>query len=353
MYQGNASGRSQAAVLTILSISVAINLSQASSTLADDVSALVRSFTAQGSVGQNLFVGRSGNARMSPNGGSPVLASYNVAVGEKAFLNNSTGYQNVAVGYTALFSNSTGQGNVAVGLQALRGNTSGNHNIALGAASMMSNTTGNYNVGIAADALRFNTTGSYNMAMGYDALHSTETGSGNVSLGYLSMYANESGSGNVAIGFRAGFTATPNVSGHGNVWIGTDSGPSTDTPLNNAIAIGDLASNSESDQVVLGNEAVRNTVLRGAVAAGTSVLVGPAGLHSAPAGQHDFITLNDVDFVGATAVTDAAAFAFDADPGVHKAVDAGTTKPDIADVTAWIKVNLNGTVGYIPIYAAK
>lgn len=56
---------------------------------------------------------------------------------------------------------------------------------------------------------------------------------------------------------------------------------------------------------------------------------------------------------GAATITDAAVFRFDAAIGTHKAVDAGTTKTTPGTVTAWIKVNINGTIHYMPAYASK
>lgn len=53
------------------------------------------------------------------------------------------------------------------------------------------------------------------------------------------------------------------------------------------------------------------------------------------------------------AVVDACVIRFDAAAGTHKAVDAGTTHPDISTTDAWIKVNINGTIHYIPCYTDK
>lgn len=51
--------------------------------------------------------------------------------------------------------------------------------------------------------------------------------------------------------------------------------------------------------------------------------------------------------------TDACVFRFDAAAGTHKAVDSGSTHPDIDTTDAWVKVNINGTVYYIPAYTDK
>lgn len=56
---------------------------------------------------------------------------------------------------------------------------------------------------------------------------------------------------------------------------------------------------------------------------------------------------------GPAAVTDAAVFRFNAAAGTHKAVDSGTTKTSPGTVTQWVKINVNGTLGYIPSYSSK
>lgn len=321
--------------------------------IAKDADSLIQSFQPKGGWGQNLFAGHAGNNTMSPDGGHKDLASYNVAVGERAFVKNQTGYQNVAVGYAALHANTRGQGNVAVGMRALSANTTGIHNVAIGTAALVTHTTGQHNVGIAADTLHYNTTGSHNIAIGYDALYYNDSGNDNTSLGYHSMKASVTGHQNVAIGLKAGFTATPNKSGNNNVWIGSHSGPGTNTPLNNAIAIGDRALNTASHQAVLGNANITSTVLRGAVSAGTAVTVTPRYDEGTTVHRHDYLTLSNPVLANSADVIEASALTFDADPGAHKALDSGSTKTDMNVVAAWVKVNLNGKIGYIPVYAAR
>lgn len=52
-------------------------------------------------------------------------------------------------------------------------------------------------------------------------------------------------------------------------------------------------------------------------------------------------------------VTQAAVMRFDAPAGTHKAVDEGTIKSTPGTVNGWIKVNINGTIFYIPSYTSK
>ena len=46
-------------------------------------------------------------------------------------------------------------------------------------------------------------------------------------------------------------------------------------------------------------------------------------------------------------------FTVDAAAGTHKLVDAGTTKTTPGTVNAWVKIDVNGTIHYIPCYTSK
>jgi len=69
--------------------------------------------------------------------------------------------------------------------------------------------------------------------------------------------------------------------------------------------------------------------------------------------RHNYISLINVALTGSAVVTDAAALSFPAAIGTHKAIDSGTTKTSPGTVTAWMKVNLNGVIHYVPCYASK
>jgi hypothetical protein len=45
-------------------------------------------------------------------------------------------------------------------------------------------------------------------------------------------------------------------------------------------------------------------------------------------------------------------FRFDAAAGTHKAIAAGSTKVTPGTVDAWLKVNINGTLYYVPAYTS-
>jgi hypothetical protein len=69
--------------------------------------------------------------------------------------------------------------------------------------------------------------------------------------------------------------------------------------------------------------------------------------------RHNYMWLKQVDLVASAVVTDACAMYFDAAAGTHKAVDAASTKATPGGVDAWVKVNVNGTVMYMPAYTSK
>lgn len=56
---------------------------------------------------------------------------------------------------------------------------------------------------------------------------------------------------------------------------------------------------------------------------------------------------------GAATITDACVLQFDAAAGTHKAVDGASTKTTPGTVNAWVKVNVNGTIHYLPAYTSK
>ncbi|MCP4090687.1 MAG: hypothetical protein GY746_13010, partial [Gammaproteobacteria bacterium] len=158
----------------------------------------------------------------------------NVAIGDSALFNNTTGDGNVANGYRALYSNTRGYYNVASGFNALYYNTTGDLNVATGSYSLYSNISGSRNVANGYKALIDNTTGVRNVANGYWALYSNTEGIGNVANGYSALSDNTTGSYNTAIGYLA------------DVYYDT---------LTNATAIGAYAIVSQDSSLVLGNAA--------------------------------------------------------------------------------------------------
>lgn len=221
----------------------------------------------------------------------------NTAVGESALGNTTTGSYNSAVGANSLFTNTTGQWNTAIGVHSLNFNTSGTYNTGIGYYAGYSNRTGVGNVALGAVSLRDNyrlddmiaigrnsllvdTSGSGCIAIGKSTLMSNYNGGSNVAIGYNALQNTNNGAKNVAIGYQAGYTATYSekntligcFSGYSltssnstNTFIGYSSGYNAGQKVNavNSTAIGNEAYTTASNQVVIGNTSVTETILRG------------------------------------------------------------------------------------------
>lgn len=68
--------------------------------------------------------------------------------------------------------------------------------------------------------------------------------------------------------------------------------------------------------------------------------------------RHNYIDVNNLALTKGAAVTGAALLRFDAAVGTHSALLSGTTKTTPTGVDAWIPINVNGTIMYMPIYAS-
>ena len=174
-------------------------------------------------LGQNTFVGElAGNFTMGSTATETYHASRNTAIGYQSLLANTTGYYNTANGY-----------------QTLRLNTTGGYNTANGLQSLYSNTTGNYNTTNGANSLYLNTTGSSNVADGHSA----------------GTYITDG--------------VTANTTGDYNIFIGRDTKALADNDQNE-IVIGYNATGVGSNSVVLGNDSITKTILKGNVGIGTT-----------------------------------------------------------------------------------
>ena len=196
----------------------------------------------------------------------------NVAMGSGALSDSTTAFFNVAVGLGALSDNTTGSYNVATGTHSLSWNTTGGYNAATGGKSLWRNTTGSRNAATGYFSLRSNTEGSYNTASGYASLYNNTTGSYNVVSGYYSLYKNTTGSYNVASGNNAGYYQADGTTfltvADNSIFIGSNTrGADSAT---NQIVIGDTAIGLGSNTVVLGNDSIVTTALKGSVGIGTT-----------------------------------------------------------------------------------
>lgn len=104
---------------------------------------------------------------------------------------------------------------------------------------------------------------------------------------------------------------------------------------------------------------VQTTTLTGAVTDGYSASIRLTPTYTTATAQtvtrHNYLDINTPTLSGAgpAAVTDAAVMRFDAAAGTHKAVDSSSTKTTPGTVDAWVKININGTVYYMPAYTSK
>jgi hypothetical protein len=121
----------------------------------------------------NLFIGKyAGNFAMGSDANKTYQSSNNVAIGENSLYHNTRGYDNTAIGVNSLFHNTIGYNNTANGLNSLYYNTTGYYNTATGLNALYTNTTGHHNISLGLDSGRYiadgtaNETGNYNMFLG-------------------------------------------------------------------------------------------------------------------------------------------------------------------------------------------
>ncbi|HEX4879494.1 MAG TPA: hypothetical protein VFV39_06590, partial [Limnobacter sp.] len=239
--------------------------------------------------GVTQFNGRTGSVMLTLEDVNNVVTynTRNVRVGTGAIASNSTANGLTALGYNALNVNTTGQDNTAVGTFALQSLTTGGGNTAVGhnaAASLVSGSlvtavgegaagwaTGSESVALGHRAL-FQFQGAYNTGVGNYAFGSLVSGAANTALGHFAMPSLTSGNANIAIGHRSGnllntgsgnifigeFAAGGLTSGDSNIALGNNS--SVANGLSNAVVIGDSASVTTSNTVVLGRT-IDNTVI--------------------------------------------------------------------------------------------
>ena len=233
----------------------------------------------------STFLGKnSGNITFTGNGRL-------VGIGENALSSNTTGDGNTAVGTDSLKFNTSGYSNASVGYRALTSNTTGADNTALGTHALSSNTTGNGNTAVGKGALSNITSGQSNIGIGYQALPQASSGFGNIVVGYNAMFAavglssnntvigNNAlnqvtiASNNIVIGANAAVTqadgSTALSTASSSIYIGTNSRGYSNSD-NNSIVIGESAIGIGANSVVIGNDSITTTALKGNVGVGTT-----------------------------------------------------------------------------------
>ena len=194
---------------------------------------------------ENIFIG-SGSINTSITTGTQ---NYCFGVGSGNGI--TSGIYNVLMGPSAGASINSGQSNVFIGRQPGYRTTTGVSNIALG------NTT-----------LYYNTTTSDNIAIGTCALQGSNanTGARNIGIGTEAGYAILTGNNNVYVGYRAGRFISDGVTDalvvSASIFIGAETRPLSSSQTNQ-IVIGYQAIGLGSNTVVIGNNSITTTALKG------------------------------------------------------------------------------------------
>ena len=202
----------------------------------------------------NVGIGTTNpTAKLEVLGSDAIINSVNIGRGGG---NIST---NTRFGTDALLNNTTGIDNTAIGKEALRNNTLGRYNTAIGREALRDNTSGSDNTAIGKEALRNNTLGNSNTAIGREALF------------FVSGVEQDA---NTAIGYSAGSYLSSNnnpplAKVKYSVFIGADTKANANNE-ENQIVIGYGAESLGSNTVVLGNDQIVKTILRGNVGIGTT-----------------------------------------------------------------------------------
>lgn len=168
-----------------------------------------------GNIGSNLAIG---NTALNNN----TTGTDNFALGSYSMYNTTTGGYNVAVGTGTLYWNVVGAGNTAIGSSALNNNTSSD-NTAIGIMALVNSTSGYGNSGLGSGTLTSNTTANYNTAVGRSAGTMFTTGGNNTVVGAISFYhssTTSTGVNNTALGYGAGAGNT----GSSNLFLGYSAG---------------------------------------------------------------------------------------------------------------------------------
>ena len=182
-----------------------------------------------------------------------IVGSNIVAIGNESQKNNLQS-NNTSVGSNTLEFNTTGTANTAIGSYALWNNINGSSNVAIGPSTLLSNTSGSVNDALGASALRINTSGSNNVAMGALSLRNNVLGNDNTALGN-------------AAGRYEGTGTTSNTDPSASIFIGRNSRANASNQTNQ-IVIGNEALGLGSNTVVLGNDSIVTTALKGNVGIG-------------------------------------------------------------------------------------
>jgi hypothetical protein len=252
---------------------------------------------------------------LSP-GNSDYLASGNTYLGSWAGRSEATaqGNYNVGIGNFVMSAAHDGDHNVGVGASALGGVGDGNGNVGIGleAGYNLKDTEDNVFIGRRTARSGTGTTiitgGNYNSIVGAYAAYDITTGYSNSMLGYKTGEDITEGNKNIFIGYQAGDTLT---TGTDNVIIGYDADVS-DEEGTNQIAIGSGVTAQADNTVKIGNAAITDVYLTGALTltSGTATVSG-GGFDAATTNMYvskingEIVTTIIVDIGGGSIVSSA------------------------------------------------
>ena len=191
--------------------------------------------------------------------------------------------KNTFFGYQAGESITTGSDNAFFGYQAGGDSTTVSQSVCVGSLCAASGQL-SASVAIGYDALRSVTSNSpYSVAIGHQAMRNRANGSRSIGIGRAAATDND-GSYNIFLGDQAGRYitggSTKNESSDYGVYIGADAKASI-SDAQNEIAIGYDVTGSGSNTVIIGNDSITDTFLRGNVnisETGNLNFTGAAGL---------------------------------------------------------------------------
>lgn len=192
--------------------------------------------------GFNLFLGNSGNLSLGATATQTWHGSYNIAFGNTALGNLTTGYANIA----------------------------------FGVGTLMRVTTGYENVGLGGTALNNLTTGYNNIAINYSALTALTTGHDNIAFG-------------VNAGSKISGGSTDNTTGNTSIFIGNSTRPLADGDANE-IVVGDQTTGHGANTATIGNASVTDTYLAGVVHSKVYTVATLPSASTAGAGARAFVS---------------------------------------------------------------
>jgi hypothetical protein len=125
------------------------------------------------------------------------------------------------------------------------------------------------------------------------------------------------------------------------------------TGLGSKFDVREVSASGQSSTGVAYHQFWTRKGLTGAVADFSAYVSTPMASGAFTLTRLNYFDLSNPSLQSSAVLTDAAVFRFDAAAGTHKAVDASSTKTTPGTVDAWVKVNINGTIYYMPAYTSK